>query len=120
MKAAFIISSLFAAIISAAPVEVKTRQLSSGTVRVQLSNDAQDTAVQAEITTGVLLNIADNFQGLGRNVPANRVGIISDSGSCSLFADPATVQFVASVIAGGDDVDFGPIQLGNGAIICSP
>lgn len=103
MRTSIIITSLFAAISFAAPMaspsnfdldspnnfeidspEIDARQ--AKTVRVQLSQDATDTAVQANIpANNQRISIKANFRGLGANVNANRALVVgSGSGSCKL------------------------------------
>jgi hypothetical protein len=99
MRASIIIASLFAAFAAAAPTaapntvdidspatEIDSRQVNAQakSVRVQLSQDATDTAVQANIpANNQRISIKANFRGLGANVNANRALVVgSGSGSC--------------------------------------
>jgi hypothetical protein len=110
MRASIIIASVFAAFAAAAPVEspaaveiearqdVNTQVVSSihsseshilmprkvRNVRVQFSQDATDTAVQANIAgNNAKISIQANFGGLGNPVKANRALVVGSSkGSC--------------------------------------
>ncbi|KAH7089968.1 hypothetical protein FB567DRAFT_619363 [Paraphoma chrysanthemicola] len=125
MRATIIIASLFAAFAAAAPIdidaptaEIDARQARA--VRVQLSNDAQDVAVQRNIpANNQRISIRANFAGLGNPLIANRALVVgSASGTCNIFRDAAGRQRVATIRAGGDDVDFGRVDLSNGVIVC--
>ncbi|KAH7348168.1 hypothetical protein BKA66DRAFT_576185 [Pyrenochaeta sp. MPI-SDFR-AT-0127] len=116
MKATLILASLFAAFVAAAPAEIDARQ--ARTIRVQLSQDATDTAVQANVpANGSRVPIKGTFR-LGNPVQANRAGVVSGSGSCNIFRDAAAKQRVATIRSGGNDVNFGNTNLDNGVIVC--
>ncbi|KAB2104608.1 hypothetical protein AG0111_0g7125 [Alternaria gaisen] len=121
MQLTALLTPLLAAFAIAAPtasVNIDTRQ--TGSLRVQLSNDAMDTAVQRVIpANGSRVSIRANFAGLGRPVFANRALIVgAGNGRCNIFSDAAGTKRVATIVAGGDDVDFGQTNLDNGVIIC--
>ncbi|KAI4948361.1 hypothetical protein J4E91_005783 [Alternaria rosae] len=87
-----------AAFALAAPTDMSTRQ--ARTLRVQLSNDATDTAVQREIpANGMRTSIRANFGNLGSPIRANRALIVgSGSGSCSIFSDAQATKKVATIV----------------------
>ncbi|KAL1602415.1 hypothetical protein SLS60_005831 [Paraconiothyrium brasiliense] len=115
MKTTLILTALFTALVAASPLEIEQR---AGTIRVQLSDDATDTAVQANIpANGAKISIAANFGNLGSGVPANRAGVVSGSGSCNIFKDNGS-QKVATIKSGGNDVTFTRVKLQNGVIVC--
>ncbi|KAG9195748.1 hypothetical protein G6011_00869 [Alternaria panax] len=88
--------------------------------RVQLSNDAIDAAVQANIpANGLRISIKANFGNLGSPIVANRALIVgAGSGRCNIFSDAAGTRKVATIVAGGNDVNFGAINLDKGVIVC--
>ncbi|KAH3976779.1 hypothetical protein HBI56_016160 [Parastagonospora nodorum] len=119
MHTTIIIASLFAAFAAAAPADIDARQAT--TVRVQLSQDSTDTAVQANIpANGQKISIKANFGNLGANVSANRALVVgsSKSGTCNIFKDAAATQRVATIKAGADDARFTAVNLVNGVIVC--
>ncbi|CAG5154287.1 uncharacterized protein ALTATR162_LOCUS3545 [Alternaria atra] len=118
MQFTLLLTPLLAALALAAPADIDARQ--TGSLRVQLSNDAVDTAVQRNIPAdGSRVSIRANFAGLGRPVRANRALIVgAGNGRCNIFSDAAGTKRVATIVAGGDDVDFGQTNLDNGVIVC--
>ncbi|KAI4609171.1 hypothetical protein J4E83_008813 [Alternaria metachromatica] len=118
MQLTLLLAPLLAASALAAPTEISTRQ--TRTLRVQLSNDATDAAVQANIpANGMRISIRANFGNLGSPIRANRALIVgSGSGSCSIFSDAAATRRIATIVPGGADAEFGNTNLDNGVIIC--
>ena len=87
--------------------------------RVTLANDAEDTAVQANIPrNGRPVAIKQKFQALGDPIIANRANIVSGGGQCTIFKDPNQKQEVAEIFDNGEDVEFNPVNLDNGVIVC--
>lgn len=101
MRTTIIIASLSAAFAAAAPADIDACKVpttppspfanftnappQATTVRVQLSQDSTDTAVQALIpANGEQISIKDNFGNLGANANANRALVVgsSKSGTC--------------------------------------
>lgn len=136
MKTTLIFTTLFAALVAATPVDLDTRQVclslplsfpcpttintpQTATIRVQLSDDATDTAVQANIPkNGAKISISKNFGNLGSGVPANRALVVSGSGSCDIFKDAGATQKVATIRSGANDANFTRVNLQNGVIVC--
>ncbi|KAJ4348786.1 uncharacterized protein N0V89_010164 [Didymosphaeria variabile] len=115
MKVTLLLTTLSAALVAASPASLGARP---GTIRVQISDDTTDTAVQANIpANGAKTSIAANFANLGSGVPANRAFVVSGSGSCGIFKDNGS-QKVATIKSGADDVTFARVKLQNGVIVC--
>ncbi|KAF2464566.1 uncharacterized protein BDR25DRAFT_242107 [Lindgomyces ingoldianus] len=90
-----------------------------------MSNDATDTAVQANINAnGSKASIKSAFGNLGNPVQANRAFIVSGSGSCKVFSDAAATKQVGGTLnSNGNNVDLtggkgGVVNLNNGVIVC--
>jgi hypothetical protein len=96
MKTTLLLTPLLAAFALAAPADLTTRQ--ARTVRVQLSNDATDTAVQRAIAAdGSRVSIRANFGNLGSPIFANRALVVGSSGRCNIFSDAAATKRVATI-----------------------
>ncbi|KAF1834597.1 hypothetical protein BDW02DRAFT_549913 [Decorospora gaudefroyi] len=118
MQPTLLLTTLLAALAAAAPTDLSTRQ--TRTLRVQLSRDATETAVQRNIpANGSRVSIRANFAGLGRPVQANRALIVgAGTGRCDIFSDAGATRRVARIVAGGRDVNFGNTNLDSGVIVC--
>ncbi|PSN68216.1 hypothetical protein BS50DRAFT_523339 [Corynespora cassiicola Philippines] len=116
MKTTYILTSLFAILAAASPLDISARQNS---IRVQLSDDSVEAAVQSNIpANGSRVNIRTAFGNLGNPVQANRAGIVSGTGSCTIYRDAAATQRVATFRSGGADATFTRTNLNNGVIVC--
>lgn len=98
MKTTLFLTPLLAAFAFAAPADLDSRQ--ARTVRVQLSNDATDTAVQRAIAAdGSRVSIRANFGNLGSPIFANRALVVgSGSGRCNIFSDAGATRRVATIV----------------------
>lgn len=83
-----------------------------------MSQDATDTAAQAEIPVNSRVLIRESFRSLGNPVQANRAFVVSGSGTCNIFSDRNAQQRVATIKSGGTQAKFGKTNLQNGVIVC--
>jgi len=100
MQLTLLLAPLLAVSALAAPASTTLSPRQTRTLRVQLSNDATDTAVQANIpANGMRISIRANFGNLGSPIRANRALVVgSGSGSCGIFSDAQGTRRIATIV----------------------